>query len=717
MSDWVGESMWIGGVSNYSRGEFIYQDHIYDDYGAATGVDAGDGPEQVKIVETFDMPYNALCPPKGSFRYPKDTARYGNNCADLLQLRMAADKTGIYFLIWLNTLLVPDSTVVGIAFDTDIGESEPAKCRGYRWPFEAGIVTPGTDHVLTLWGTGGAWDEQDLDSVGGQVAVSVEENVIEASIPRELLGTLRFWCYAATGLWDPQTKTWLEVRQKRDEKYPGGGRPGCPRVFNLAFRSEESGMWFEDRQAMLLRASEVATQTGSMSGAIHLAAQFIDLDNPADSLPELPAGYYQRIYRSSVHLGEGVAERGIPARGRTGARLHYHFLGQHQPYAVYVPKEYDGVLLWLHGALANHTGTVSEAPFQRDIGDAGRNIVVSALGRGPVGGWVDYSYLDALEALEDAVDRYHIDRDRVYIGGWSMGGQGTNRQLTTRPDVFAASFQVAPGEIRMADDPQKDIAINPGSTIDLYENMRHIPVLFVLATARRDGNTVLTQPKVEKLKEMGYMYHSYTHPLYGHVDFARAGDWTREQDWLKNRRLVHNPAHVTYKFCEAWWRPDISPRLVFDHAYWVSGLRVRDTSQGLHSFGKVDVVSHALGGSEPELRTFHYSLPGPPSCYEVEGQDYKWPGQENEQYNGFRATFENLKTVSFDTEAMGLELSLPVRFDITSDGLTQMCLTGTWPKLRVSMDGKVIQQWRRIDSGLELEVLKGSHSFEIEPIR
>ncbi len=721
MSDWMGESTWIGGACNYSRGEFIYQDYIYDDYGAATGIDAGTGPEKLfelsrqhgKDRAQFSRALLDLAPTAGSYRYPADSDRYGSNCADLVQLRIAADNQNIYFLVLLNTLLTPDSTVFAIAFDT--GGSDPGKCKGHIWPFEAGITTPGTTHVLTLWGTGGAWDELDLTSVGGQVAVSVEENVIEASIPRELLGTLRFWCYAATGLWDSQDKTWLEVKEKRDTKFPGGAMPGGPRAFNLAFRPNETGTWFEDKQAALLRSSESALRTGTVLGDLHMAAQFIDLENPPDT-PHVPppTGYYQRIYRASASPGEGVSENGIPARGATGAKLGYQFLGQYQPYAVYVPESYDGVLLYLHGGATNHTAVVSEKPMQRDIGDFGKKLIVCPLGRGLIGGFIDYSYLDALEVLEDVLKHYHVNENRVYVSGWSMGGQGANRFLTTRPDLFAASFQLAPGEIRPPESPH-DITTNPGVTIDLYENVRHIPILYVLGRKDRTGNSEFSFAKIERLKAMGYMYRSHIHPIAGHVDFRRADYWIREADWLKDKELVRAPAHVTYKICEAWWRPDISPKLVFDHAYWISGLKVRDKSRGLESFGKVDAVSHALGGSDPDLKHFHYSLPGPPARYEIEGQEYTWPGRMLEQYNGCRAVFENLRAVSFETESMGLNLSESIRFDTVSDGPVEVKLLGTWSAINVRMDGTRCSNWNLLEDALRISVSEGSHSFKISP--
>lgn len=43
------------------------------------------------------------------------------------------------------------------------------------------------------------------------------------------------------------------------------------------------------------------------------------------------------------------------------------------------------------------------------------------------------------------LERYHIDTDRIYITGISMGGLGTVRQLEQYPDFYAAGFSVCGG--------------------------------------------------------------------------------------------------------------------------------------------------------------------------------------------------------------------------------------------------------------------------------
>jgi hypothetical protein len=58
---------------------------------------------------------------------------------------------------------------------------------------------------------------------------------------------------------------------------------------------------------------------------------------------------------------------------------------------------------------------------------------------------------------------------------------------------------------------------------------------------------------------------------------------------------VVDPPHITYSVNEGWNEPMFN--LVGDHAYWISGVKVRDPA--LSPYGKVDVVSRAFGLSDP----------------------------------------------------------------------------------------------------------------------
>src|SRR4029079_13956971 len=78
LSDWVGRPTMLAGRSQITRGELIYTDYLYDDYGP----DLDGAPNQPAFRSN-------LAPSSGDYRYPADEARYGNNAADLRELRLA----------------------------------------------------------------------------------------------------------------------------------------------------------------------------------------------------------------------------------------------------------------------------------------------------------------------------------------------------------------------------------------------------------------------------------------------------------------------------------------------------------------------------------------------------------------------------------------------------------------------------------------------------
>lgn len=735
ISDWKGESTWIGGMINYSHGEFIYQDRIYDDTGAGALDEKG-------VPVSFKALARGYGPPWGGYRYPTDFTRYGGNCADIMQLRITSDDKRLYVLIWLNTLLASDTTVAAIAFGDTVSSA-------VYWPFQAGIATPGTKHVLTLWGTGGAWDQADLKDVRGEVAVSVENNVIEASIPLTLLqdtfikGTRQFRVYAATGLWDPEAHSWKEIKNVRDGVYPGYDRipslkidysmywrTDLPRIFNVAFRAVEGGpSWSEEKQAEALR-----------NGDISCFFADVDLNAHGTKHPPPPTGLYERIFKSSVTvpsgadgINEGFSEIGVRGpggyAGQTPSFTTYHFLGQYQTYMVYVPQRYDRMQVYLHGGGLSHYNHLKNIGVQRDLGETGRALLVSPLGRGTVGWYTDYSHLDVIEAMEDAYRNYarvgpgrKIDPDRISISGYSMGGYGANRLQVLHPDLFNASvnFSGEPGnEDHYRGDPGHPGHGN-GNPVDLLENVRHIPMLIVHGDKDAAAPVQLQEAVEGRLKALGYQYRFYRHPDHGHMNLYYNDEWSREAQWLSEAPpRQKDPVRVTFKTSEKWWRPDISPRLVFDKAYWVSGLRVRDKTldtqyEGMKSFGIIDVTTHALGGGNPGLQTVSGSAYAPVNgYYTYTGQDYVFPGQAIPRENSFEVTLANLKSVTLDTGRMGIEIP-GVGFFTHSDGPCDLTLTGDWPKkVDVFMDGILYDGFTGSKSGLSISIPEGSHTFRI----
>ena len=102
---WQAEPILVSGASAYREGEFLYQDFIYDDHGAAGAKD----PE-----DPFEPGDFSFSPRAGTLTYPTDEA-FANNGADLVELRVTRLADATAFRVTLNTLKDPARTAFTIA--------------------------------------------------------------------------------------------------------------------------------------------------------------------------------------------------------------------------------------------------------------------------------------------------------------------------------------------------------------------------------------------------------------------------------------------------------------------------------------------------------------------------------------------------------------------------------------------------------------------------
>jgi predicted peptidase len=116
-------------------------------------------------------------------------------------------------------------------------------------------------------------------------------------------------------------------------------------------------------------------------------------------------------------------------------------------YQVYVPVDYSPkkrwpVVLFLHGS--GERGEDGSVQAQAGIGSAIRSdrqrfpmIVVMPQAR-PNTRWSGAMAAQAMQALEKSITEFHGDRQRVYLTGLSMGGQGVWLLAAAHPHTFAA---------------------------------------------------------------------------------------------------------------------------------------------------------------------------------------------------------------------------------------------------------------------------------------
>jgi dienelactone hydrolase/antitoxin (DNA-binding transcriptional repressor) of toxin-antitoxin stability system len=730
-SDWTGETTRLGGTSQVSHGEFIYQDYVYDDYGADTRQRA---PQHGTTRDAATA---------GDFRYPTDEARYGNNAADILQLRLAADAENIDILLVLDTLKAPDTTVLALAVDED----RDTATGGGPWPFDAGLSTPGTDAVVTVWGTGGAVTRMSDGTATplADVAADTTHNAIEARVPRSLVHGAAWRVHAATGLWDGHS--WMAIPPTAPtETAPGYGSPSvAARAFNVAFRDGESGPYFE-----ALQSAALAT------GDISAFAADIDLGAADSTYAQRTGRLYEAVLHESFTIppaGEGHGWEGVHGRGMgiAGAALEqtFAFYGPDQPYAVYVPRDYDPahplpMALVLHGHGGAHCGWQCTPNFREQVGELPGDpmLLVSPLARGS-SMYADYGEQDVLEVLADATSRYAVDPERVYVAGYSMGGYGTLRFASLYPDRFAAAVSIAgytgeftgrynydqrhlgyPRELYDAYaqnvqpltplNNERDRQIN-GDHVESADGLLHVPLLQLGGTDDEILPVTGQYAAAARLDDLGYRHRFDLYPGYEHLSFGIVDDWHALREWFGDTRRVASPRRVVYRFSDASIDPAVPMPLVHGRAYWLLAAALRDGDHSKPSLnGRIDATSHALPDTaHTARRTQDVSVSPTPNIR----TGIAWiDGPPEPLTNALDMSLQNLVSARLSAAGAGLDPTTHLEIRIVTDGPAQLVVDGRFGESTAAVREGVATA-TVTSSGVTVDVpAAGAISVAIDPV-
>jgi len=584
---WRAEPILVSGTEAYRDGEWLYQDYLYDDHGAA-GVFDPEGP--------YGIGDHLYSPTAGTYLYPTDP-KYAHNAADLVELRVRRTEGGTAFRVTLNTLIDPRTT----AFTIALGDSGEAR----DWPHGAGVSSP-----AQLFLTARANEAELLDAESGRELpgarseLDLDRRQIEVRVPDSAwnpgMGKVRMTI--GVGLWDPEADTYLAPRpESASETEPGGGAPGGAAIVNVAPRFEEpwpdvnspvapktmadsaaGGMvqaaWWRER------AQADALRLGDVSG-FYAEVDFAKLAARADDDSRVPkTGFMNRILASEYVYGQGLDLDKVCfdlAGGfSAGAECIGRFVGQLQPYAIYIPDKPEpargyGLTLLLHSLSANYNQYANSQNMSQ-LGDRGAgSIVITPGGRGADGFYAGVAEADTFEVWADVARRYRLDPGWSVVSGYSMGGFGTYRLLARYPDLFARGFSV--------------VAV-PGSAMDQLPSLRNTPILTWNATADELVNVGEAEEAAEALAANGLRHVYWQFPTADHLTLATGDEYGPGAEWLGEHRVDRNPAHVTYVVDPA--EDSERARAVADHAYWLSGLRVRDPKADP---GLIDARSEGMG--------------------------------------------------------------------------------------------------------------------------
>jgi pimeloyl-ACP methyl ester carboxylesterase len=583
----------VSGATSYRKGEFLYQDFLYDDHGAREAPD----PNDPKAAG------NLFSKPNGTYTYPTDE-RYANNAADMVELRVRPLKGSTAFRLTLNTL--KDRRLV--AFTIAIGGKK--KLRAF--PHGANVKAPAA-LFLTVRPKGKRLVTELVRASNGKrvrgraprIRVDVKRRQITVRVSHKQWNPRRHKVRlaAGVGLWDAAKGAYLLPQASADATHPGGaGTASAPAAFfNVAFRSREpfpkvteglaavvDAAWWRDRaQGNALAANDISS--------MHATVDFKALARRKTSNRGVPKrGAMDRILAARRELGQGAdfSESCISTQSTCVGQ----YRGRLQPYAIYIPRKKKrpkagwGLTLLLHSLSApynQYLGSHNQSQFGER---GGGSIVITPEARGPDEFYENNGAADVFEVWADVARRYRLDPAFTVTTGYSMGGIGTFKLAEQFPDLFA---RIQP-------------TVGDESATDNEASLRNVPVLMW----NNHGDELVQDPAfaatAAKLDSLGYRYELHSHqpcanagcsPLFpNHLQLAVNDQFAPSADFLGTAKVDRNPAHVTLAVDTGRDHPNLG--LVADHAYWVSAVKLRGGDSG-----QFDARSAGFGRGDPAAST------------------------------------------------------------------------------------------------------------------
>ncbi len=205
------------------------------------------------------------------------------------------------------------------------------------------------------------------------------------------------------------------------------------------------------------------------------------------------------------------------------------------PYRIYVPKKYDGkkalpLIVALHGG-GGDENTMLGRPQMRQLAERHGYIVLSPSGYSPHGGYgkpfdddrdpslalmTRLSEFDVMRTLKIMQTEYKIDKNRVYLMGHSMGGNGTWRLGAKYAKNWAALSPIASGQATPKGFTHKKVS--PGDEIlgaakpyD-FDAIKHIPVFVCHGVLDPRAPVENARAMVARMKKLSMTYEYFEKP-------------------------------------------------------------------------------------------------------------------------------------------------------------------------------------------------------------
>lgn len=215
--------------------------------------------------------------------------------------------------------------------------------------------------------------------------------------------------------------------------------------------------------------------------------------------------YYPQAYKKDSKIPLFIFLHGAGERG-VDNKLQLTHIAPFMSEKV-VTEQYPAVMLWPQCAENDYWAPVKRFEWV------------------PVNGGTVTASMEALiDLIEDIIKDDHIDNNRIYLAGLSMGGFGTFDLLSRKPDIFAAA-----------------VPICGGADLSKTEIYKHVP-LWIFHGAKDPVVPVrLSDEVVEKLKASGAHQVRYTvYPEGGHDIWNDAFNEAELLPWLFSQRKSVN---------------------------------------------------------------------------------------------------------------------------------------------------------------------------------
>src|SRR5439155_12354312 len=309
------------------------------------------------------------------------------------------------------------------------------------------------------------------------------------------------------------------------------------------------------------------------------------------------------------------------------------YAGQLEPYEIYVPKVAPppsgyGFFINPHAAGGNQNNyNAFASQWQIEVGErAVPFISVTPNARGTAYWYYGQSGDEVFEVWADVAQRYKLDPTITQIGGLSMGGFATWKLGGQFPDLFAAAPMIVPCPSSGVVWVQGSATVPGGvasENVLLAPSFRNVPQYIWTGAIDPVCAHWAQVDYANRMDALGYRYQFFSFIGQGHA-FVLGNEFQPMVDWMDLRKVVTDPPHVTYAL--NGMANEAAVGLNADHADWLSGLNVRDSTVS-PPIGTIDVFSHGFGVGDPsstptQFTSGQYQGSNGPKPYDLQAKDW-----------------------------------------------------------------------------------------------